>query len=68
MSRYCTCCDSDIDWAGQHWSLSDVDTSWWTRKEWLREAEACREFWAGQGEPLDCTVEELARLLAEANE
>jgi hypothetical protein len=68
MSNYCKCCGTDEQWAAEHlnWDVTasgTIDITDWTEDDWTEAAQECADFWAGQGDPIECDVETLAKLL-----
>ncbi len=57
MSSYCKCCSSDEAWVEEHlnWIIDPLADS-------LEQAQECFDFWNGCNDPLECSVEELAKL------
>jgi DNA-directed RNA polymerase alpha subunit len=68
MSTYCNCCSTDEQWVTDHlnWDVTadgTISVAEWTEAEWTEAAQECADLWASQGFPVECDVDELARLL-----
>jgi hypothetical protein len=68
MSAYCTCCSTDEQWVRDHLNCDptadgEISVAEWAEADWIEAAQECADFWASQGEPLTCDIDDLARLL-----
>jgi len=69
MSDYCSCCKTNEDYVREHLNWNVVDAygtnavSEFTDKDWLREANECKDCWESRGESLSIGDDEMAEIL-----